>query len=392
MDQPSRGTDARPESTLSKNQLKKLRKRQEWEAQRETRKQRRKEKKVAQRERRQQAAPDPATPAAAATTPLPRPAPRRAPSVQLPVTIVLDCGFDALMTDKERISLASQVTRCYADNARAPYRAHLALAAFGGRLRERFDTVLAGHHRGWKGVRFDERDFAAVAAASKAWMADPKTGGQRKGAFAPPPDAAAAAAADPAGPETFEDAETVYLTSESPAVLTRLRPGGTYVVGALVDRNRHKGVCYRRAVAAAGGVRTARLPIAEHMDMASRVVLTTNHVHEILLAWLATGDWAAALARVMPKRKGAVLKGGGQEEGSLEGQAEEQEEREEGDADEGGPDGQSNGPAGTTVGANSGTVASDRTAHADDEADRLPREPQPVLEEETLQERSTWLE
>ncbi|KAI5292731.1 tRNA (guanine(9)-N(1))-methyltransferase, partial [Ascosphaera acerosa] len=99
--------------------------------------------------------------------------------------------------------------------------------------------------------------------------------------------------------------EIIYLSSDSDETLTELKPYCTYVVGGLVDKNRHKGVCYRSAVA--NGVKTAKLPIGEYMKMSSRQVLTTNHVVEIMLRWLELGDWGQAFDLVIPKRKGGVL-------------------------------------------------------------------------------------
>jgi tRNA (guanine9-N1)-methyltransferase len=98
----------------------------------------------------------------------------------------------------------------------------------------------------------------------------------------------------------------IYLTSDSPHTLDVLSPFTTYVIGGIVDKNRHKGLCYKRAMAR--DIPTARLPIGEYMTMQSRSVLTTNHVAEIMLRWLEYGDWAKAFLRVIPKRKEARLK------------------------------------------------------------------------------------
>ena len=37
-------------------------------------------------------------------------------------------------------------------------------------------------------------------------------------------------------------------------------------------------------------------------------MLTTNHVMEIMLRWLETGDWGEAFMQFLPQRKGGKLK------------------------------------------------------------------------------------
>ena len=303
---------------LSKSQLKKLKRKQEWEAGRETRKVKRKEK-MQEKKQRKRAKQDnidstlenPGLDGDGKAEKRPKSAKKpRFRSTQLPITFILDCAFNDLMLDKERMSLAAQVTRCYSDNYKSPYKAHLTISSFGGHLKERFDNVLEGHHNSWKGVRFFSEDFAEIAAQSKEWMQGPQ-GGTLAGAFARPDTGASPSLIGvPAIPTTSpEVGETIYLTSDSPHTLTSLKPYSTYIIGGLVDRNRHKGICYKRAMDR--GIETARLPIGEYMEMTSRFVLATNHVCEIMLRWLELGDWGEAFLRVMPKRKGGVLKATG---------------------------------------------------------------------------------
>jgi tRNA (guanine9-N1)-methyltransferase len=314
--------------------------------------------------------------------------PKRPCYTRLPVAFVIDCGFDDLMTEREMISLGSQLTRSYSDNHKAQFQAHLFVSSWGGQLRERFNTVLEKHHENWRGVTFIDEDFVEAAARAKELM-NGSMGGKLVGTFAigqndkigapggakssaellvekgaalkeqdtaaeepyravqgsrkqekgvseKPPMAPAEDPKEPqyditedpihatnGGVEISEDVdagetaqtpkfqaekegEVVYLTSDSPHTLERLQPYSTYIIGGLVDKNRHKGICYKTACDR--GIKTAKLPIGEFMEMQSRFVLATNHVVEIMLCWLECGDWGQSFVKVMPKRKGGVLK------------------------------------------------------------------------------------
>lgn len=286
--------------TLSKNQQKKLRKKLEWEAGREERKVIRKEKQKEKRERvraeKASLPPEVLAKKEAANAHKPRPQ-------QLPVTFLIDCDFDDLMRDGERTSLSSQITRCYSDNRNAPFRAHLTLSSFGGHLKERYDGVLEGVYKLWKGFRTFSENFKETAELAKTWMADPKENAL-VGSFAK--------YADQDQEKLKEEGEVIYLSSEGDEDLMELRPYSTYIIGGLVDKNREKGICHKRALAA--GVKTKKLPIGKFMDMNSRKVLATNHVHEIMVKWLECGDWGDAFMKVIPKRKGGTLKGGRDDE------------------------------------------------------------------------------
>jgi tRNA (guanine9-N1)-methyltransferase len=400
---------------LSKSALKKIRNKERWDAGRDARKLRRKQK-IAEKRIRKRAARDEAQTAAAAaaaekeanrkgkkTTILQDNVmvrivlieaedvvgkPKRPMYTLLPVTFVIDCGFDNLMTEREMISLGSQLTRSYSDNHKAPFQAHIFVSSWGGQLKKRFDTVLEKHHENWRGVAFLEEDFVEAAERAKELMKGQR-GGKLAGAFAtetngkmgitnnsehvvrtaaaepetvieqdralgnPRPAAMASeeeehvkaqksalaidkdaakprngvatepelstdgdpqnskdnATAQPVeAPEVaaLQEGEVVYLTSDSPHTLDQLQPYSTYIIGGLVDKNRHKGICYKTACAR--GIKTAKLPIGEFMEMQSRFVLATNHVVEIMVRWLECGDWGESFVKVMPKRKGGVLK------------------------------------------------------------------------------------
>ncbi|KAL5323332.1 hypothetical protein ACEPPN_007866 [Leptodophora sp. 'Broadleaf-Isolate-01'] len=340
---------------LSRNQLKKLRKREQWEAGKEFRKDKRRTLHKEKQARKAEARKELNEKIAKGEIEKPevvKPNFRR--PVQTPVAFVLDCDFNELMAEKEIISLSAQITRSYADNKCNPYRAHLAISSWGGSLKDRFENALASTHLSWKGIKIFEADFVTAAKELDGFMRGPE-GGKLAGAFLtqsldtgsipaqsveqrahskkrkPEPDSEVEAStveaegnSDPAPgievpavrPSNLEASVTkveeepkpsiVYLTSDSDTTLSVLSPNTTYIIGGIVDKNRHKGICYKRATER--GIPTARLPIGEYMTMQSRSVLAVNHVVEIMLAWMETGDWGEAFLKVIPKRKEAKLK------------------------------------------------------------------------------------
>jgi tRNA (guanine9-N1)-methyltransferase len=307
---------------MSKSARKKLAKQAEWEAGKDYRKAKRREQAKAKKERKREAKAEAQSKIENGEIESAKPTPRvnTTRPVQVPLTLILDCDFDKYMTEKEIISLGSQITRCHSDNRKSLYRSHLCISSWGGKMKERFEGVLTNNHLGWAGVRFMEEDFEKVGSILDGVMKG-KEGGVLAGAFAQMVDevnpsfenSSRTAESDvpQAGQaESREKAPSnpklVYLSSDSPYTLERLSPSTSYIIGGIVDKNRHKGLCYKRACER--GIPTAKLPIGEFMTMQSRTVLTVNHVVEIMLNWLETGDWGEAFLKVIPKRKEAKLK------------------------------------------------------------------------------------
>ena len=289
--------------------------------------------------------------------------------IQVPLTLIMDCDFESYMLEKELLSLSNQLTRCYSENKKNSYRTHFVISSYGGALKTRFETILNNNHLSWRGVTFTDNDFVTAAKELDAVMKGPE-GGRLVGPLAetggitseivaselpadtppisasvqPPMNSSIRTAeeddvevvttstqlleeistsasmktmtqqADDANSTLDLDAtkypntepSIVYLTADSPYTLDRLSPNTSYIVGAIVDKNRHKGLCYKRACER--NIPTAKLPIGEYMTMQSRSVLAVNHVVEIMLRWLETGDWGEAFTQVIPKRKEAKLK------------------------------------------------------------------------------------
>ncbi|KAL8283704.1 hypothetical protein RQP46_005499 [Phenoliferia psychrophenolica] len=214
--------------------------------------------------------------------------------------IVVDMGFDEKMTDKEIKSMGSQLGFCYAANRSSPTPVPFLVTSLNGRLKHRMDTVTHKAHESWREVEWWEEGYEEL------W-ADEVAGGEGEGTMVEGGEEKEVALVDlgtlkgkPRARSRRED--VVYLTGDSPNVLTSLEEGKTYILGGIVDRNRYKLLCYDKANSS--GIQHAQLPISEFLpEMTTRKILTVNQVFEIMLQWVEKRDWKEALQTVMPTRK-----------------------------------------------------------------------------------------
>ena len=99
--------------------------------------------------------------------------------------------------------MSSQLTRCHADNRRSLKTFELYITSLGGRLAERMETVLKGVHHRWKGVHVSSDSYETIL-------------------------------------NDVSPSKIVYLTADSPNVLHSLEADKVYIIGGIVDKNRHK--------------------------------------------------------------------------------------------------------------------------------------------------------
>ncbi|KAI8810069.1 guanine-1-methyltransferase-domain-containing protein [Cladochytrium replicatum] len=177
------------------------------------------------------------------------------------ISVVIDLDFSEFMSQKERASMAKQLRHAYGYNRTTPRPVKLVASSFVGLMKAAILHSEPSCDR-WR-MSLDERPFQ----------------------------------------EIFEKEKLVYLTADSDNVLDDLDEGKVYIIGGIVDRNRHKGLCFKRAQEL--GIATAQLPLGQHVKMSSRRVLATNHVFEIMARYLAEKDWEKAILAVLPKRKDA---------------------------------------------------------------------------------------
>lgn len=266
---------------LSKNQQKKLLKKQKWEESRESRRALRREKmaakRIRQREERDAAKANPQT---EKITDWPKLGKKRKnnrklerKSKRLAIKCIVDCSFDDYMMDKEVASLGAQVSRCYSDNRIAKFSMDLCVTCVDKRLRSHLHLMHGDKWKSWRKIHVTDTDYEITQ-------------------------------------DDIQARNIIYLSSDSDETLEALEEGKTYIVGGIVDKNRYKGLCFNKAVSQ--GLRTAKLPIGEYIKMTGRITLTTNQVVEIMLRWLELKDWKAAFEAVIPMRKKKKDPTGGQ--------------------------------------------------------------------------------
>lgn len=179
------------------------------------------------------------------------------------IQVAIDMSLNHLMTDAEMSKTLKQLHRCYYLNRRASSPLQFYITSVDSALKQRM-SVNAGCLN-WD-VYYKEENYLDV----------------------------------------FGVDNIVYLTSESDNVLDTLEESKTYIIGGLVDHNRHKGICHKLALEK--GSSHARLPIDKFLIMKTRNVLTIDQVFEIILRITEGLSWQEALIKVLPKRKGAAVK------------------------------------------------------------------------------------
>ncbi|KRZ53086.1 Zinc phosphodiesterase ELAC protein 2 [Trichinella nativa] len=245
----------RTTSKVSKNQLKKMKKRERWLLSRQARRQeqaaKRKQRKVEARLRG-----EPSSAGGRSKRKL-----LKLSSMELSncrQRVAVDMSFDDLMNERDLCKALNQLAQCYAVNRRARNPLQFHVVNFRGISRVNFDNIPGNSN--WD-VLLSEDDYEQL----------------------------------------FGRWNVVYLTSESPNVVHELDESKVYIIGGLVDHNHLKGRCLE--LAEQRQVAHARLPIDEHVKMNARRVLSINHVFEILLRYTETKSWQVAIETVVPKRK-----------------------------------------------------------------------------------------
>ncbi|PPQ66729.1 hypothetical protein CVT26_009530 [Gymnopilus dilepis] len=243
------------------------------------------------------------------------------PRLEFGGTVLVDLGFDDMMSEKEVKSLCSQLAYTHSVNRNASFPFTLIFSSVNGRTYQRLESLSDASYKRWANTHWWSEGY------DRLWKGPTtsSTGGSKStGADAALPDNAQAAESSPEDQEEGVDPhrpsvdstadnpvgealkipqdKVVYLTADTEEELSELKPDEVYIIGGICDHNRYKNLCLNKAKES--GVRTARLPIGRYLaSLPTRKVLTVNQVFEILVKWVETKDWEESLYAVIPKRK-----------------------------------------------------------------------------------------
>ncbi|KAM3590345.1 uncharacterized protein V6R79_007857 [Siganus canaliculatus] len=259
----------REDTTCSRNVLRKQR---NWERQVAAKKSRRKEEKLRRKLNREQESGAPQdTPQFSKRVMKAITRERLAEAQSTGLKLCIDLSMTDTMSDKEISRLAGQIRRLYGSNKKAEQPFHLFLTE----------------------LREDSRLYRECLRMNDGFLNYTM-------------DITEESCLDLFPPETV-----VYLTPDAEEALETVDPDCVYVLGGLVDESIQKKLSFSRAKELS--VRTARLPINEHMVKKSNPknfhskILAVNQVFEILTTFCSSGSWTRALQMCFPLGKGYVV-------------------------------------------------------------------------------------
>lgn len=193
--------------------------------------------------------------------------------------VVIDMDFENYMTDSEIGKAVQQIARVYSINRHSENPVQLYISSLNGKIKEKCAINNVGYQN-WD-VNMSELNYLNLFID--------KNGEQTSDTNKINNDNFIYLSGD--ANETLADAESLLKDDSK-----------IFVIGGLVDHNRHKNLCHERALER--GIKTAKLPIEEHLTLNQRRILSTVTVFEILLHILGSHkQWPEALLEAIPKRK-----------------------------------------------------------------------------------------
>lgn len=264
------------------------------------------------------------------------------------VSIILDCEFEKLMIRKEMMSTASQIGICYTTNRSSLTPVNLAVVGFSGETKECLQIQRENYDR-WETknieapVIFTESSLQEFIESNECNKRFKEVKQKAKDESRSAKRARRIANKDSIVENNNEEKginnecnsiennalniterqdklndnaqdiptiisnnlkDIIYLTADTDEEIDIIEPGQTFVLGGIVDKNRYPNLCADKAKKL--GMKLAKLPIGQHVQLNSRQILTINQVFEILIGRISGKPWTDVFEQVIPKRKVAV--------------------------------------------------------------------------------------
>jgi tRNA (guanine9-N1)-methyltransferase len=195
--------------------------------------------------------------------------------------VVIDLDFEEFMTDDEIAKAAKQCKHVYGMNRKSENPCQLYMSSVKGKIRDRFAITCNGFEN-WD-AHISQLDYIDMLISPESEHA-----------------------AEQAASDKIRQ-NIVYLTGDADESLPDSEEilkdeSKIFVIGGLVDHNRHKSLCFTRAKERQ--IKTAKLPISENLKLCQRHILSTVTVFDILLNVLGGHkSWRDSLIAAIPKRK-----------------------------------------------------------------------------------------
>jgi tRNA (guanine9-N1)-methyltransferase len=192
------------------------------------------------------------------------------------VRVIIDCDFEHLMNDRGNKSMVRQIIDLYGINRSSSNPFRLILYGVGDKIREGLKKC---SYENWLGVEIFNKDQypnfdtfikEILYKEDKRDLKDIKN-------------------------------DIYYLSADSENNIETIDNNATYIIGGIVDRNKYKGLSLNKAKEL--GINHGKFPIGDYLKLHSSQVLTTNHTFHILNEFSIKHDWKEAFTSIIPKRK-----------------------------------------------------------------------------------------
>ena len=190
--------------------------------------------------------------------------------------VIIDCDFEHLMNEQGNKSMVRQIVDLYSINKESSNPFRVILYGVGKQIK---DGLEKSNYENWIGIEvYFKEDFPTFDKFIEEILYK-----------------------DDKRPKDDIKKNIFYLTADSENNIENIDNDATYIIGGIVDRNKYKGLTFNKAKEL--GINHGKFPIGDYLKLQSSQVLTTNHTFHILNEFSIKHDWKDAFVSVIPKRK-----------------------------------------------------------------------------------------